>query len=68
MYSFRKELSNEIKERYKARSIAKTVGITEGYLSQILQSGKTCSKKTAYAITKTLDEDAEIEDFFIRNK
>lgn len=68
MYTFKKELSTEIKQKYKARNIANVVGITEGYLSQIFQKGKTCSKKTAYAITKAINSDAEIENYFIRNK
>ena len=68
MYTFKPELAEEIKLKYKARNIAKIVGITEGYLSQIFQRGKTCSKKTAYSITKALHSEAEIEDYFIRNR
>lgn len=68
MYTFKKELSETIKQKYKARNIANIVGISEGYLSQIFQRGKNCSKKTAYAITKALNSDAEIENYFISNK
>lgn len=68
MYSFKQEIASEIKAKYKARNIAKTVGITEGYISQIFQKGKTCSKKTAYAITKAINSEAEIEEYFIRNR
>lgn len=68
MYILKSEFASEIKAKYKARNIAKVVGITEGYLSQILQSGKTCSKKTAYAIAKYLNEEAEIQDYFDRLK
>ena len=64
MYIFKKELTNVIKNKYKVRNIGKVVGITDGYLSQIINGKKTCPKRTAYAITKYLDEEAEIEKYF----
>lgn len=68
MYIFKTELFDSIKEKYKVKSIAKTVGLTNGYLSQIFNGKKTCPKTTAYVITKVLNEDAEIEQYFTRLK
>ena len=68
MYLFKSELTDEIQKKYKVRNIGRVVGITEGYLSQIINSKKTCPKRTAYAITKYLNEDAEIEKYFERLK
>lgn len=68
MYIFKNELFDSIKEKYKIKSIAKTVGLTDGYLSQIFNGKKTCPKTTAYAIVKTLNENAEIEDYFNVNR
>lgn len=45
------------------RNLAKIIGINEDYLSQII-NGRGTIKVTAYAITKAISSDAEIEDFF----
>ena len=68
MYIFKKELAEQVKERYKVRNIGKVVGITDGYLSLIINGKKTCPQRTAYAIAKYLNENAEIEDYFERLK
>lgn len=68
MYIFKEELTETIKSRYKVSNIGKVVGITDGYLSQIINGKKTCPKRTAYAITKYFDEEAEIEKYFNRIK
>ena len=68
MYLFKSELTDEIQQRYKIRNIGRVVGITEGYLSQIINSKKTCPQKTAYAITKYFNENDEIEKYFERIK
>lgn len=68
MYIFKAELFKGIKEKYKINNIANTVGLSNSYLSLILNGQKTCPKTTAYSITKTLNEDAEIEDYFTKLK
>jgi len=45
---------------------SKIIGISRVYLTDILNGRKACSKVIAYCITKYLNEDAEIEDYFER--
>ena len=68
MYTFKTELFSDIKEKYKINNIAKVVGLTNGYMSMIFNGKVNCPKTTAYAIAKTLDSGAEIEDYFNINK
>ena len=42
------------------------IGIAFPTLSKILNKRVACSKMTAYCITKYIDENAEINDFFER--
>lgn len=42
------------------------IGISRSHLTQIINGKLMCTKVTAYCITKYLDENAEIEDYFIR--
>ena len=44
------------------------IGVSREHLTQILNGKSLCTKYLAFAITKYLDEDAEIEDFFEREK
>lgn len=46
--------------------IAKKIGMTAPFLTQILKGTRTCSKPFAYAITKCLCPEAEINDYFTR--
>lgn len=64
MYIF-KEDKNIIKNKGKA---SEKIGITLPTLSKILNKRCACRKTTAYCITKYIDEDAEIIDFFERVK
>lgn len=64
MYYFKENVSNLIKKKYKARYIAEESGITETYLSLILNRKKHCPKRTALMITKSLDHKSNIEDYF----
>lgn len=63
-YMIKKEVVKEFKKKYKQEYIAREVGISKAYVSLIFSQKKTCSKKTAYCITKLLNSDAEITDFF----
>ena len=45
---------------------AEDVGISEETLSRILSKKLKCSKVTAYSITKHLNPNKEIEDYFER--
>ena len=62
------KLKDEMKEKIRAvtnRSIANKVGVTEGYISLIVNDHKPNITKTlAYAISKAISNDYEIEDVF----
>lgn len=45
---------------------SKVIGIDRSWLSQVLNKRKHCTKIVAFCITKYLDEDAEIDDYFIK--
>lgn len=47
---------------------SKVIGITQPNLSKILNCKTPCRKVVAYCITKYIDENAEIEDFFEHTK
>ena len=66
MYIFKKELKKELMGDKTVRSIANMMGITEGYVSQVLNGKKECSKLVAYCICKIFNYDLEIEDCFER--
>lgn len=66
MYLFKEELKEEITKKYKIKYIADNVGISTVYLSNILNSKVAIKKAIAYCITKMLDSNKEIDDFFIR--
>ena len=51
---------------FKFKWVAKTVGIHPDNLSKMVKQGKPCMKLTAYCLTKLLNADAEIEDYFTR--
>lgn len=45
---------------------SEVIGITQPTLSNILNGKVACRKVTAYSITKYIDDNAEIEDYFER--
>ena len=45
---------------------SKIIGISRVYLTDILNRKKSCTKVIAYCITKYLNQEAEINDYFIR--
>lgn len=44
---------------------SEVIGITQPTLSNILNKKITCRKVVAFSITKYIDKDANIEDYFI---
>lgn len=66
MYIFKKEKLENLGFSTTQKKMAEDIGISEGYFSKILNSKRKCSKVLAYAITKRLNNDKEIEDFFER--
>ena len=62
MYLFKTEISVKINQTIAS----KVIGITQPTLSNILNGKVACRKVVAFCITKYLDENAEIEDYFER--
>lgn len=48
--------------------LARIVGINISTMSRIFNKKQNCSKVIAYAITKAINQNAEIEDFFEKVK
>lgn len=64
MYRFRQDVDYKINQ-----TIASVViGITQPCLSNILNGKLLCRKVVAFCITKYLDDNAEIEDYFIKER
>ena len=53
---------------FNQTELAKKVGIDKGTLCRVFNKKQRCSKIMAYAIVKSINENAEIEDYFIRVK
>ena len=65
MYRIKEEKIKDIKRYGTVRKIAEITGLNEGYVSQVLKGTKTIKKKIyAYAITKSIDSNYEIEKLF----
>lgn len=44
--------------------LARKVGINQATINRVFNKKQKCSKLMAYAITKSINENAEIEDYF----
>lgn len=53
-------------KKYNKTQSAKIVGLNPATMIRIINGSQSCSKLVAYCITKFIDADAEIEDYFIR--
>lgn len=62
MYLFRTEIPVKINQTIASEII----GITQPTLSNILNGKVACRKVVAFCIVKYLDENAKIEDYFIK--
>lgn len=56
----------EVARTYNKVQVAKVIGITPDTLRRVINGKQVCSKLVAYAFTKFLNKDAEIEDYFER--
>jgi hypothetical protein len=64
MYRFREDVSNKLRDgQVKAGEI---IGLSQPTLSNILRRKVLCRKVVAFCITKYIDPEAEIEDYFER--
>lgn len=64
MYKFKKNKYDEVIAKFKIKGLAETIGITSTYLSMVLNNKINCKKTVAYCITKALNSEAEIDQFF----
>ena len=62
MYLFKTEIPVKINQTIAS----KVIGITQPTLSKILNGKVACRKVVAFCITKYLDDNAKIEDYFIK--
>jgi len=46
--------------------LAQKIGASQATLNRIFNKKQSCSKLMAYAISKAINENAEIEDYFVR--
>lgn len=60
MYYFREDVINV----FNQSAIARQVGLTVETVNRIFNRKQSCSKTTAYCIVKTINKNAEIEDYF----
>lgn len=67
MYEMKEETVG-ILRKYKLGIVAKEIGINYDNLSKLMKHKKTCIKLTAYAITKFLNPEKEILDYFNENE
>ena len=65
MYYLNEE-GKKLLSNFKLARIAKMIGINASTLNDIVKRDRRCMKLTAYCLTKLLNEDAEIEQYFIR--
>lgn len=67
MYTLKEETKKRLLP-YKLCAVAKEIGINYQSLSDMIKKNKPCMKLTAYCITKYLDSEKEILDFFDRKE
>lgn len=58
--------AKDLLSNFKFKKIAQIIGINPDTLSKMVKKNKPCMKLTAYCLTKLLNADAEIEDYFTR--
>lgn len=63
MYEFK---NKEIAKMYNKVQMAKVIGLNPDTLRRVINGKQECSKLVAYCITKFLNSEAKIEDYFIK--
>lgn len=64
MYRFKKELFINIK--INQSKMAKEIGLSFQYVNGVINNRFNCRKLVAYAMTKLISSNAEINDYFER--
>ena len=65
MYKFKEK---EIAKQYNKTQMATIIGLNPDTLRRVINGKQECSKLVAYCITKFLNENAEIENYFIKGE
>lgn len=65
MYTFK---NKETTKTFNKTQMAKIVGLNPDTLRRIINGKQECSKLVAYCITKFLNNEAEIDEYFIRKE
>ncbi len=63
-YLLKEDKASIILMKYKNNYIANKLGLSLGYVSNILHRKKSVSKRTAYSLAKILNTNYEISDLF----
>ena len=63
MWTFK---DKEVAKTYNKEQMANVIGLNPDTLRRVINGKQECSKIVAYCITKFLNYEAEIEDYFIR--
>ena len=63
MWTFK---DKEVTKTYNKEQMAKVIGLNPDTLRRVINGKQECSKLVAYCITKFLDDEAKIEDYFIK--
>lgn len=66
MYIFKQELKENLLEGRPLTYISEKIGLSRNTIHKIINEQHRCKKTTAYCIVKLCNENAEIEDYFIR--
>lgn len=64
MYKFKKRSLGKL--RLNITDLSKAIGVSRQSISNITNNRTNCRKTTAYCITKYINENAEISDYFER--
>lgn len=67
MYILNEETKTEL-EKYKRINLINSTGVSYYTLQKLIEEDKPVYKKDAYCITKYLNAEAEIEDYFTRKE
>ena len=63
-YLLKEDVAKKIRQIYKNKYFVETVGLSRSYTSLILNRRRSCPKMVAYTITKAINPEAEINNFF----
>lgn len=61
-------LKSDLELKLNQSKASEVIGLTQPTLSNILNRKVACRKVVAFSITKYIDKDAEIEDYFEKIK